>query len=270
MARDRDIYAAIPSMTGKFELEYEGELRGAENIARELIRSAISRTFTLMHTQYFTGANMQPVIHWFELGGELKLPAIASSSEVMAATKDNSGPLRYLSVLEVEPEWTTPESQPAPPNSSLKAPWRTNASTAAKSAVISPRTEDFRAARPARTFGPRAAPSVQLNALKERVPGKAVGAHEIHQVFKIRSQRRRRHRSAGIDEPLSDFLLQCGFESHFGIYEMDSERSREQMMDDLREAILRALQEGDLLPPELMEQMPHNPDLSQNENLRDL
>src|SRR6202162_1211741 len=62
VARVADVYAAIPSMTGKFELEYEGELRGAENIARELIRAAIGKTYT----QYFTGANMQPVVQWFE------------------------------------------------------------------------------------------------------------------------------------------------------------------------------------------------------------
>ena len=66
---------------------------------------------------------------------------------------------------------------------------------------------------------------------------------------------------------LSDFLLQSGFESQaYGISEMDPERTMEQ----LREAILRALEEGDLLPPELMEQMLENPDLSQNEQLRDL
>ena len=41
-------------------------------------------------------------------------------------------------------------------------------------------------------------------------------------------------------------------------------------MEELREAILRALQEGDLLPPELMEQMLQNPDLSQNQELRDI
>jgi Ca-activated chloride channel family protein len=69
---------------------------------------------------------------------------------------------------------------------------------------------------------------------------------------------------------LSDYLLQSGFESQYGIYEMDSERSREQIMDDLREAILHALQEGDLVPPEMMEQMLQNPDLSQNQELRDL
>jgi Ca-activated chloride channel homolog len=69
---------------------------------------------------------------------------------------------------------------------------------------------------------------------------------------------------------LSDYLLQSGFESQYGIYEMDNERSREQIMDDLREAILRALQEGELVPPEMMEQMLQNPDLSQNPELRDL
>ena len=70
---------------------------------------------------------------------------------------------------------------------------------------------------------------------------------------------------------LSDFLLQSGFESQFyGISEMDSERSPERMMDQLRQAILRALEEGDLLPPEMMEELLENPDLAQNQKLRDL
>ena len=46
VARVADIYSAIPAMTGKFELEYEGEMRGAENIARELIRAAVGKTFS--------------------------------------------------------------------------------------------------------------------------------------------------------------------------------------------------------------------------------
>ena len=41
VARVADLYAALPSITGKMELEYEGELKGAEVIARELIRTAI-------------------------------------------------------------------------------------------------------------------------------------------------------------------------------------------------------------------------------------
>ena len=69
---------------------------------------------------------------------------------------------------------------------------------------------------------------------------------------------------------LSDYLLQSGFESQYGIYEMDPDRTREQIMDDLRDAVLRALQEGELVPPEMMEQMLQNPDLAQNQELRDL
>ena len=49
---------------------------------------------------------------------------------------------------------------------------------------------------------------------------------------------------------LSDFFLQSGFDSQYGVYELDMERSREEYLDALREAILRALQEGDLVPPE--------------------
>ncbi|MFZ0334778.1 MAG: VWA domain-containing protein [Candidatus Acidiferrales bacterium] len=66
---------------------------------------------------------------------------------------------------------------------------------------------------------------------------------------------------------LSDFLLQSGFASqYYGFQEMDPERSMEQ----LRQAILRALEEGDLLPPEMMEQLLENPDIDQNQKLRDL
>src|SRR5512140_327379 len=44
--RISDIYASLPSLTGKFELEYEGELLGAENVARELIREAVGEVFS--------------------------------------------------------------------------------------------------------------------------------------------------------------------------------------------------------------------------------
>jgi Ca-activated chloride channel homolog len=69
---------------------------------------------------------------------------------------------------------------------------------------------------------------------------------------------------------LSDFFLQSGFENQYGIYEMDPNRSRERMMEELREAVLRALQEGDLVPPELMEKLLENPNLSENQELSDL
>src|SRR5580693_2764854 len=77
VARIADVYSALPAITGKMELEYEGELKGADTIARELIRTAVGRVFT----KYFGEVNFQPVIQWFELGGELKLPELAPSDE---------------------------------------------------------------------------------------------------------------------------------------------------------------------------------------------
>src|SRR5690242_17305519 len=55
--RVADVYAALPSLTGKFELEYEGELKGAENVARELIRAAVAKVFT----KHFEGVNLNQV-----------------------------------------------------------------------------------------------------------------------------------------------------------------------------------------------------------------
>jgi magnesium chelatase subunit I len=97
VARVADVYAAIPAMTGKFELEYEGEMRGAENIARELIRAAVGKTFT----KYFANVNFQPVVQWFEIGGELKVAANASSEEVLAQLKKIQGLFEHLETLGV-------------------------------------------------------------------------------------------------------------------------------------------------------------------------
>ena len=69
--RVADIYAALPSITGKFELEYEGELKGAERVAHELIRSAVARAYDETGRK---GAGRQ-IVQWFEMGGSLKLEA---------------------------------------------------------------------------------------------------------------------------------------------------------------------------------------------------
>ena len=77
VARVTDLYAALPAITGKLELEYEGELKGAETIARELIRTAVGKIFS----KYFGEVNFQQVIQWFEVGGELKIPELAATNQ---------------------------------------------------------------------------------------------------------------------------------------------------------------------------------------------
>src|SRR3954451_7932354 len=89
--RVTDVYAALPSITGKFELEYEGELRGAEQIARDLIRSAVGSVFAGM----FDGVDTRKVIEWFDLGGSLPLSDGTSADEVIGQSRTVQG-LREL------------------------------------------------------------------------------------------------------------------------------------------------------------------------------
>jgi magnesium chelatase subunit I len=75
--RISDIYAAIPSMTGKMELEYEGEQIGANRIAKDLIKRAAGEVFE----GYFVGIDFTSTIQWFDQGNNLRLADTASASE---------------------------------------------------------------------------------------------------------------------------------------------------------------------------------------------
>ncbi len=91
-----DIYAALPAMTGKLELEYEGELKGADTIVREIIRAAVARTYD----QYFHGnSNMNQVVQWFDLGGEIQLRDSAGAHEALHKLRSIQGLLDKLSAL---------------------------------------------------------------------------------------------------------------------------------------------------------------------------
>jgi magnesium chelatase subunit I len=67
--RISDIYAALPSITGKLELEYEGEQRGAANVARDLVRTAVGKTFE----EYFEHIDCSEIIAWFDDGGAIRV-----------------------------------------------------------------------------------------------------------------------------------------------------------------------------------------------------
>jgi magnesium chelatase subunit I len=77
--RISDIYAAIPSMTGKMELEYEGEQIGANRIAKDLIKRASGEVFE----GYFVGIDFAQTVQWFDQGSNLRLADTASAKECM-------------------------------------------------------------------------------------------------------------------------------------------------------------------------------------------
>jgi magnesium chelatase subunit I len=102
--RISDVYAALPAITGKLELEYEGEMKGADNVGRELIRAAVAKTYDA----YFAGVNMQQIVQWFDLGGEIGLAESAGAEEVLESLRGIQGLMEKVAPLGVGAKDTPP------------------------------------------------------------------------------------------------------------------------------------------------------------------
>ncbi len=87
-----DIYAALPAITGKIELEYEGELAGGHNIARELIRRAADATFQ----NRTGGVNADVIIIWFDGGGALQVNDDVAADSVVEGFRSVPGLLELV------------------------------------------------------------------------------------------------------------------------------------------------------------------------------
>ena len=92
-----DIYAALPGITGKIELEYEGEMRGADVVIREIIRNSVASIFD----QYFAETNTQQIEQWFNLGGTVQLNDAQPSQASFTELKQIQGLMEKLSPLEI-------------------------------------------------------------------------------------------------------------------------------------------------------------------------
>ncbi len=86
-ARVSDIYAALPSITGKLELEYEGEQRGAANVARDLIKTAVGKTFDA----YFGHIDCNEIVAWFNDGGSLRVADTESAEQCLKSFRGVKG-----------------------------------------------------------------------------------------------------------------------------------------------------------------------------------
>jgi magnesium chelatase subunit I len=75
--RISDVYAAMPAMTGKMELEYEGEQIGATRLTKDLIKRAAGVIFE----GFFLGIDFAPATRWFDEGNKLLLSDLASADE---------------------------------------------------------------------------------------------------------------------------------------------------------------------------------------------
>ncbi len=95
-----DVYAALPAITGKLELEYEGELKGGDAVAREIIRSAVGKVYSNM----FETENVSQIVQWFDLGGSLKLDENADSAAMMQQLSSIQGLTDKLSAFRLTPK----------------------------------------------------------------------------------------------------------------------------------------------------------------------
>jgi magnesium chelatase subunit I len=102
--RVSDVYASLSALTGKIELEYEGELKGPEHVGRELIRAAVATVFD----GYATQADPQSVIEWFEKGGTVDLSDTTSADHLLGAVDPIDGLDRMVAAIGVSRKAAAP------------------------------------------------------------------------------------------------------------------------------------------------------------------
>jgi len=102
--RVSDIYASIPAITGKLELEYEGELKGAVKIARQLIQSSVLKAFE----RNFPKQQFDQIVQWFDLGGEVQVSDQTSAQEYFQKVKSIQGLEETLEKMGVSPQEDLP------------------------------------------------------------------------------------------------------------------------------------------------------------------
>lgn len=93
-ARLADVFGVLPSITGKIELVYEGELEGASQVAQMLIGKAIRTLFTQLFPNPEKAKKSknpekpnpyQTLLNWFNDGYTVQLPALSGELEYQSS-----------------------------------------------------------------------------------------------------------------------------------------------------------------------------------------
>jgi magnesium chelatase subunit I len=99
--RVSDVHAALPAITGKLELEYEGELQGAPRIARELVSQAALETFESRRRGDVDEA-LDDIVDYFERGGVVQLADLASEDAMLAGLSAIPSLMAVVDALDVD------------------------------------------------------------------------------------------------------------------------------------------------------------------------
>ena len=103
--RVSDVHAALPAITGKMELEYEGELQGATRIARELVSQAALETFE-GRRRMPVDDQLEEIVDYFDRGGVLQLADMARADTLLEGLEAVPSLMDVVDGLEVRAEST--------------------------------------------------------------------------------------------------------------------------------------------------------------------
>src|SRR5205085_586468 len=81
-------------------MEYEGELKGAETVGRELIKAAVAN----VADGYLSHLETRQVTEWFDLGGSLQLSDTMSTKEVLAHAREVQGLIELAQTAGIPPD----------------------------------------------------------------------------------------------------------------------------------------------------------------------
>ena len=96
----------MPGIAGKLELEYEGEMKGADTVVRDLIRgTAVGKVYD----RYFDGVDTAQIEQWFNLGGTVKMDEDQPAAAVLKELKGIQGLVEKLAPLGVKSGDAAPE-----------------------------------------------------------------------------------------------------------------------------------------------------------------
>ena len=98
-----DVYASLPAITGKLELEYEGELKGASTIATELVSAAAGYTFlgNLEGVDVEIPEDFASIIEYFESGGVIQVSEDATAAACVEGFRRVPGLVEATEMLEL-------------------------------------------------------------------------------------------------------------------------------------------------------------------------
>ena len=94
-----DVYASLPAITGKLELEYEGELQGARRIAMELISMAAGGTYG----DKAEDVDVSSIVDYFESGGVMQVSEDAAAAACVAGFQQVPGLIELAETLDFAP-----------------------------------------------------------------------------------------------------------------------------------------------------------------------